>query len=186
MLDFVSIGQRIPDIRGWLVVPDTNINYPVVQGTDNDFYLDHLPDGTANRSGSIMLDVENAPDWTDTVNILHGHRMRSGEMFGSLNKFGDAKYAAAHDRMMLYTPEGDYHVQLIAACTVDGVSLGYPTSFKDDAAFERFLRKLTTRSAYQTDVTPTREDRLLLLSTCAYTFDNARFVVLGLLTPMQP
>ncbi|MBQ8556029.1 MAG: sortase [Clostridia bacterium] len=182
-LDFKALSQLMPDIVGWIVCPGTNINYPIVQGEDNDFYLSHLPDGTANASGSIMLDVANAGDWSDQLSILHGHFMRSGEMFGSLDDFADPAYAAEHAVMQLYTPQGDYTVELLAACTVDGAKLGYMPNFEDDASLERFLAKLTGRSAYKTAYESTRNDQLLLLSTCAYSFVNARFMVLGRLIP---
>ncbi|MBQ8202570.1 MAG: sortase, partial [Clostridia bacterium] len=182
-MNFAAMQQLMPDIRGWIVIPDTNINYPIVQGVDNEFYLNHLPDGTLNRSGSIMLDMGSASDWSDTVSILHGHHMRSGDMFGSLHAFEDAAYAAQHAVWQLYTPQGDWQVELIAACEVDGSALGYPANFTDDAAFTAFLDGLTSRSAYRCSAEVTREDHLVLLSTCAYSFENARFIVLGRLIP---
>lgn len=184
-MDFETLRSVIPDIVGWIVIDGTNINYPIVQGTDNAFYLEHLPDGTPNRAGSIMLDMENSPDWTDDLSVIHGHRMRTGDMFGSLSLFAEADYAGDHLTMTLYTPQGDYRIELIAACTVDGKELGFPANFRDDAAFSAYVRQLTRRSAYQADFTPVREDRLVILSTCAYTYDNARFVLLGRLVPMD-
>ena len=185
-MDFEALRKIIPDIRGWIVIEGTNINYPIVQGRDNAFYLDHLPDGTPNRAGSIMLDADNAPDWHDDLNVLHGHRMRTGDMFGSLSAFAEADYAREHLAMWLFTPQGDYRIELIAACTVDGKALGFPTNFRYDAAFAAYVNQLVRRSAYQPETLPAREDRLVILSTCAYTFDNARFVLLGRLVPLTP
>ncbi len=184
-LNFAALQQAMPEIRGWITVPGTVIDYPIVQGTDNAFYLDHLPDGTPNRSGSIMLDASNAPDFSDTVSILHGHHMQSGEMFGDLELYGKAAYAAQHPEMLLCTPQGDYRVTVLAAATVDGSRLGLPTSFADEEAFEAFLRQIVQRSAWKPERQASREDRLLLLSTCDYDFANARFVVLGRLEPIQ-
>ena len=174
----------MPDVVGWIVIEGTNIHYPVVQGIDNNYYLNHLPDGTANRSGSIMLDADNLPDWSDDLNVVHGHRMRTGDMFGSLHLFAEAAYAQEHLNMILYTPGGDYRIELIAACTVDGKQLGFPTNFRDDAAFDAYVSVLVRNSAYRAGWLPQREDRLIILSTCAYTYDNARFVLLGRLTPL--
>ena len=86
--------------------------------------------------------------------------------------------------MILYTPGGDYRIELIAACTVDGKQLGFPTNFRDDAAFDAYVSVLVRNSAYKAGWLPQREDRLIILSTCAYTYDNARFVLLGRLTPL--
>ncbi len=184
-MDFDALRQAMPDVCGWLTIPDTRINYPIVHGADNAFYLAHLPDGTPNSAGSIMLDMDNAPDWSDTVSILHGHHMRSGEMFGGLEKYGSASYAAAHERMTLYTPAGDWCVEVIAACTVDGSTLGWPVSFADEAAMQAFVERLVRRSAFKTEETVQWGDRLLLLSTCDYDFANARFVVLGKMCPIE-
>lgn len=185
-MDFSALRGVIPDIVGWIVIEGTNINYPIVQGVDNAFYLNHLPDGTANRSGSIMMDFANAPDWSDDLNVIHGHRMRTGDMFGSLSLFAEEEYAREHLNMLLYTPQGDYRIELIAACTVDGKRLGFPTNFRDDAAFAAYVGQLTRWSEYTADFIPAREDRLIILSTCAYVYDNARFVVLGRLVPLTP
>lgn len=180
-LDFEALSETMPDVCGWLTVPGTVIDYPIVQGSDNAFYLEHLPDGTANRAGSIMLDAENAADWSDDVSLIHGHHMRAGTMFGSLQDFEDEDFAAAHSEFMLYTPQGDHRVALIAACTVDGEQFGFDTAFESDILFDEYIGYLISRSAYVSDIIPVRGDRLILLSTCAYTFDNARFVVLGML-----
>lgn len=183
-MDFDALRQTIPDIVGWIVIEGTNINYPIVQGVDNDYYLSHLPDGTANRAGSIMLDAGNLPDWCDDLSVVHGHRMRTGDMFGKLHLFASAKYAGEHLNMLLYTPGGDYRIELLAACTMDGLRWGFPANFQDDAAFEAYVGALIRNSAYKADWVPQREDRLILLSTCAYVYDNARFVLLGRLVPL--
>ena len=183
-VDFDELKAINPDVVGWIVIEGTNINYPILQGVDNDYYLNHLPDGTANRAGSIMLDAGNQQGWCDDLNVVHGHRMRTGDMFGSLHLFGKADYAMEHLNMILYTPGGDYRIELIAACTVDGKRLGFPANFQDDAAFEAYVGQLVRSSAYKAGWLPEREDRLILLSTCAYVYDNARFVLLGRLAPL--
>ncbi len=178
-IDFQTLWQTCPDVTGWIRIDGMNINYPVVHGTDNFFYLSHLPDKTPNKGGSIMMDASNAPDFTDDVTILHGHHMRSGEMFGDLSQYKDPVFWQAHQTMKLYTPEGDYEVEIIAACTVDGQTFGYEASFADDASYRAFVRRIRDASYFyaQSEVKP--GDRLILMSTCAYQFQNARFVVLG-------
>ena len=158
---------------------DSVIDYPVVLGQDNDFYLHHLPDGTANGAGSIMMDAANSGDFGEAVNILHGHHMRNGSMFGRLEAYKREAYYRAHPVMRLYTPAGDCDVAVFAACTVNGYTFGYPTSFEDEAAFAQFVRKAVSATAYETDVTVAYGDRILLLSTCAYAYSGARFVVMG-------
>lgn len=164
---------------GWIFLEDSGVNYPIVQGEDNVYYLNHLPDGTQNEAGSILLDQANAPDFSDTVSILHGHHMRSGAMFGELESYAEESYYKSHPEMTLFTPQGDYRVQVFAACTVDGETFEYPTAFADAAEFDAFVDEMRRATPYETQVEAAYGDRLLLLSTCAYSFREARFVVIG-------
>ena len=81
-MDFSAIRSRCPDAVGWIRIEGTAIDYPIVQGTDNDYYLHHLADRMANASGAIMMEAMNDPLWRDMATTLHGHHMRGGAMFG--------------------------------------------------------------------------------------------------------
>lgn len=178
-VDFDALRVTCPDIVGWIEIPGTVIDYPIVQGEDNAFYLKHLPDGTANVNGSIMMDQVNSPVFADDVTILHGHHMRSGAMFGDLNEYEREAYYLEHPMMRLYTPAGDYDVAIFAAYSVDGATFAYPTVFSGREGFEAFLHRARTRSYFQTDVEVAYGDRILMLSTCAYAYENERFLVVG-------
>ena len=183
-MDFQALRRRYGDVVGWLRLADSPVDYPVVQGRDNAYYLDHLPDGTPNAAGSIMMDQANSPDFADQVTILHGHHMASGAMFGSLEEYAREDYYRRHPTMELFTPQGDYRVRVFAAYTVDGASFAYPTGFGGEREFSEFIRRAQAATPYDTGVTPGSADRLLLLSTCAYDYRNARFVVLSRLEPV--
>lgn len=178
-VDFDMIWQTCPDVVGWIKLEDSVIDYPVVQGDDNEFYLNHLADGTPNETGSIMMDSANSGDFSDTVTILHGHHMRSGAMFGNIVDYDDEEYYRAHDRIRLYTPSGDYDVAVFAAFSVNGYTFGYPTSFSDEVEFNKFIRKALSSTPYKTDIEVSYGDRLLMLSTCTYSFEGERYIVLG-------
>ena len=178
-VDFDALLRRCPDAVCWISIDGTRVNYPVVQGEDNLYYLKHLPDGTANAAGSILMDAACDPLFGNDVTILHGHHMRSGAMFGSLDAYWEAAYAGAHPVIRLSTPDGDWDVDVFAACTVNGATFGYPTTFADEQAFDRFVAQLKAASAFDAGVSVAYGDRLLLLSTCAYSFADARFVVAG-------
>lgn len=178
-VDFDALRQTCPDVVGWIRIEDSVIDYPIVRGADNDYYLSHLADGTPNRAGCIMMDASNHGDFSDDVTILHGHHMRNGSMFGQLENYREEAYYRAHKNIRLYTPAGDYEAVVFAACTVNGYTFGYPTSFRDEAEFETFLRRVQSAASYETDVNVEYGDRILLLSTCAYSYDGARFIVLG-------
>ena len=177
--DFAKLRQTMPDIVGWIRLDDSVIDYPVVQGEDNEYYLKHFPDGTQNRFGSIMMDEANRGDFSDTVNILHGHHMRGGSMFGGLHQYESREYWETHQTIRLMTPDGDYDVAVFAAYTVNGYTFTYPTNFDTEEDFNKFIHRAITSTPYDTGIEVTFEDRLLMLSTCVYTFDGARFIVLG-------
>lgn len=179
VMDFAALRQTCPDLVGWIRLEDSIIDYPVVQGTDNDYYLHHLADGTENKSGAIMMDVANAADFTDAVTILHGHHMRGGAMFGHLSDYKKESYYQTHAVLKLFTPAGDYDVAVFAACMVNGYAFGYPVSFADETEFDAFVRKAVSSTPYETGVSVSYGDRILVLSTCAYSFEGARYVVMG-------
>lgn len=178
-VDFDSIWRTCPDAVGWIELEDSAIDYPVVQGDDNEFYLHHLADGTPNETGSIMMDSVNAADFSDTVTILHGHHMRSGAMFGNIVYYDDEEYYKKHSYIKLYTPSGDYDVAVFAAFSVNGYTFRYPTSFADEGEFNRFIRKALSATPYKTDIEVGYGERILMLSTCTYSFEGERYIVLG-------
>ena len=178
-MDFAALWETCPDAVGWITIDGTVIDYPVVQGEDNSFYLKHLPDGQANAAGSIMMDVSCDGKFTDQVNILHGHHMRNKSMFGGLDSYKSEEYYRAHPVLRLYTPGGDHEVAIFAAFTVSGSGFGYPTGFAAEGEFEDFVRACRDQSAFRTEVEVQWGDRLLVLSTCAYNFTGARFIVVG-------
>lgn len=185
-IDFPTLWQTCPDVVGWIRIEDTVIDYPIVLGEDNDFYLEHLPDGTSNKAGSIMMDQANSGKFLEAVNILHGHHMRNDTMFGRLDDYAKEKFYQAHAVIQLFTPAGDYDVAVFAACTVNGYTFGYPTFFEDEAAFMQFIRKAVSATPYETEIEVEYGDRILLLSTCAYSYSGARYVVMGkILEPEQ-
>ncbi|NLO84851.1 MAG: class B sortase [Clostridiales bacterium] len=178
-IDFETLWKTCPDVVGWIRCEGTVIDYPIVQGTDNDYYLAHLPDGTANRAGSIMMDVSCDPAFTNDVTILHGHNMKSGKMFGDLFRFGVEEYYLRFPILRLYTPSGDYDVEIFAGCTVNGATFGYPTVFASEEEYIAFVEKIVKATAYETNVEVNYPDEILLLSTCAYSYQNQRFILAG-------
>ena len=178
-IDFAALWETCPDVVGWIRIDGTVIDYPVVLGTDNQYYLSHLPNGAANSAGSIMMDVACEGDFSSMVTILHGHHMRSGAMFGDLDEYAKSEYFAEHPTMRLMTPDGDFDVAIFAGYYVNGYTYEYRTGFSDAAAFDAYVEDAVTRSAFRADVDVKYGDRIVMLSTCAYVSEEARFVVLG-------
>ncbi|MUU12894.1 MAG: class B sortase [Oscillibacter sp.] len=95
-VDFTALAAVNPDVTAWLYGPDTGISYPVVQGTDNDYYLDHLLDGTANSAGCLFVDTSCRPDFSGRNTVIYGHRMKNGTMFAALGNYQEQVYYDAH------------------------------------------------------------------------------------------
>lgn len=142
-VDFEALQQINPDIVAWLRIPGV-LDYPVVQGTDNSYYLHHTFRKEYNIAGSIFLDARNTADFSDSKNIIYGHNMRDGSMFHVLRKFQDLDFYQANREIWLYLSDGGVEVYEIVGCE------------EVKAAGE----------AYELQ-TGKKEDKELILSTCS-------------------
>ena len=178
-VDFNALAQVNGDIVGWLYIPGTVINYPVVQGEDNEYYLKHLFNGKTNSSGCIYLDCGAEGDFASMNSVLHGHHMKNGSMFAGICKYKDQSYFDEHPTAMLLTPEGNYLVEFFSGyvCEVNADAWDYDFD-------ESWLDKRIRSSYFDAEVSPTMDDRILTLSTCSYEFKDARFVLHGILVPV--
>ena len=114
-VDFESLQQINPDIAAWLRIPGV-LDYPVVQGTDNSYYLHHTFRKEYNIAGSIFLDARNTADFSDSKNIIYGHNMRDGSMFHVLRKFQNLDFYQENREIWLYLPDGSVQVYEIVGC----------------------------------------------------------------------
>lgn len=183
-VDFDVLAETNGDIVGWLYSEDTPINLPVVQSGDNDAYLRRMVDGTWNSSGTLFVDYRNASDFSDNNTIIYGHNMKNDEMFGTLPNYKDQSYYDAHPVMWLMTPNGDYQIELVAGYVTETSSEVYNFEQSEDAVFAT-VQQVIENSTFTSNVTVHRGDRFLTLSTCSYEYENARYVLIGRLTPLE-
>lgn len=180
-VDFDALLNINTQTVGWITLEDTVINYPIAQATDNDFYLHHLFDGTENDSGCIFLDKDNRADFSDRNNIIYGHNMNNGSMFNAISQYKRQDFYDAHPQLKLVTPTGNYLVDIFSGYVLSGWGDAWVVSFADDEDFSQWLQARTLKSCFRSEVVPTPEDKILTLSTCSYEFDDARFVLFGIL-----
>lgn len=184
-VDFPSLEKINPDVVGWLAAKGTEIDYPVVQGKDNDFYLRHLFAGERNKLGSIFIDYRNHGDFSDTNTIIYGHNMKDGSMFASLTKYKDQRYYNSFPTMRLSTPAGDFTLELFAGIVVNGNYESVRLDFKDNHDFQSYIDSLKKKSTFKSNTIVKADDRIVTLCTCSYEFNNARYALYGKLTPIR-
>ena len=159
-------------IVGYLYSPGTVISYPVIQGSDNSFYLDHDIYGNYDINGCIMLEHLNKSDFSDNNSIIYGHHMKAGTMLASIDRYKDASFYPDHSYMFLYTPEQTYRLDLIAGYACPHDDEVFRTSLSDKQ-ISRFMAK----STFKTNLTDT-SGPYVTLCTCSYEHDNWRYVVI--------
>lgn len=184
-VDFSALEKINPDVVAWLTSEGTEIDYPVVLGTDNDYYLRHLVTGERNKLGAIFMDYRNHGDFSDRNTILYGHNMKDGSMFSSLTKYKDQSYYDSLPAMVLYTPGVDFKIELFAGIIVDGNQESVRFDFKDAQDFQSYVDSLKKASSFESNTVVTADDRIITLCTCSYEFNNARYALFGKLTPIK-
>lgn len=184
--EYTLLYEKNPELIGWIKIDDTLIDYPVMQTTDNTFYLNHDFHKQTDANGSIFLDTAcNAVEQSDNM-ILYGHHMRSGNMFGTLNKYADQSYYEKHKYITFDTlyEKGTYEVMYVFRSKVyseDEITFKY-YQFIDassEAEFHSAMNSMEKMSLYDTGVTASYGDRLLTLSTCDYHETKGRFVIVA-------
>lgn len=176
-----SLHNAYPDAIGWLYIPNSAINYPIMQSDDNDFYLHHAYDGSSLKSGSIFLDYRCEIRFMNPVNIVYGHNMRNGSMFAGVLKFADSAYFDSHRYGWLATPESVYRVDFFSCAKADMNDELYDGSMP----VSQWIPHIADKSAVFIDADFSEDDRYISLSTCSYEFENARTILTGKLVEMN-
>lgn len=178
-IDFDALKKKNKDVKAWLYSADTPINYPVVQGEDNQYYLYRMFNGEYNGKGSLFIDYRCENPFRDFNTVIYGHRMKDGSMFHDLIEYRDADYYQKHKTMELTTPEREYELQIFAVVTISADSDLYRFSFSSNSEKQTYLDQVTAASEVDMGVPVSPEDRIVMMSTCTYEYDDARLVVYG-------
>lgn len=179
-VDFELLRQTSQDIRAWLYCEDTMINYPVAQSDDNEYYLYKLLNGNYNRGGTLFMECTNQGDFSDWNTLIYGHNMKNNTMFGTLTDYNSQEYYEEHPIWYLMTPDGDYRIELIAGYVTDTSSEIYtiPQTMEEK---DKLVESIMRRSTFATQAEISSKDRLITFSTCTYEYDDARYVLVGIL-----
>lgn len=171
--DFDVLKGENPDTIGWIDIPDTKISYPIVQGTDNDFYLKHDFHGESSVAGTIYLDYESEGDFEGRNNILYGHNMKNGSMFKDVVRYKDPSYFKEHQYFTIYTPDRAIHLKAVSCYYGEAKPIVRKTRFKSQEAFDEFVKEMIAPCSYAEPVEyPVKA--LYTLVTCSYEINDAR------------
>lgn len=170
-----ELCANIDNSIGWINVPETIINYPVMYSGDNEFYLHRAVDGSYLRVGSIFLDYRCNADFTGKINVLYGHNMSDGSMFADVVKFIDSEYFDSHNYGWLTTENTVYKI--------DFFSLSQPENYDDfydvNSDIDLWLDSLRERSFIWRNIGFSENDKFISLSTCTASEGSSRTVLTG-------
>ncbi len=178
-VDFDSLLQRNKDTVAWIKVSNTNINYPIVQASNNDYYLTRAFNGSKNSAGWIFADYRNDMKSFDKNTIIYGHSRLNQTMFASLkNVLKESWYQDKSNHIIhLSTPTENTLWQIFSVYTIEPESYYITTSFSSDELYQTFLNTIQSRSIYKFNATLNTDDKILTLSTCNNTAATGRIVV---------
>lgn len=176
-MDFTALRQVNDDVLGWIVIPNTRLSYPLLQGKDNDYYLNRTWRKSRNTVGAIFMDYRSSADLSDFNTLIYGHRMNNKSMFGTLKYYKDLDYWTKHPAVYITDDSGSYRYDIFAAYEADIYAPTYLRQFSDAAAKQTFLEFCLSRSVIDTGVIPTVYDRIVTLSTCTGNGHDTRWVV---------
>ena len=188
---YVSPYKAVFDMNSnmvaWLKIPDAKVDYPVMQTReDEEYYMYRDFYGEPDKNGCLVLAAASDVNRPTGNLLIHGHNMRSGEMFGELDLYKDQEYEKQHDTMMLYTEQDERTYQIVAVFygkvlnqEEDGFRYYRFFGTDDEEEFRAFYDEVKSRSFYDTGVTADKEDELITLSTCTNRGKRDRLVIVG-------
>ncbi|WP_353892730.1 class B sortase [Proteinivorax hydrogeniformans] len=174
---FEKLKEINEDIVGWIKIPETKINYPVVQAEDNDYYLERNFNREWNPGGAIFMDFRNTVEDLGKNTVIYGHRMRDGSMFENLKRYKSQEFANEHRYIKLDTLYDETKWKVFSVYITDTDFNYIETDFDNDEEYQDLLDEIRRRSIIEMDIDVGVENKILTLSTCDYTFDDARLVV---------
>ena len=178
-IDMARIRKVNKDVVAWIEIEDTNINYPVLQGKDNEYYLNRNYEKQYLVAGSIFVDAFNKGNFSDLHTIIYGHNMHSGAMFGNLDKFQKETYRDKHPYIKLLTTDGKWHKYEIYSYYTANIDDGTFQIFSSDKeAYSNYVSLTMKKNVYKKTKAPSKGEKIITLSTCTEDSDDFKRNVL--------
>ena len=174
-IDFKKLKSQNQDIAGWIYIRGTTIDYPIVQGKDNEEYLHQDFNKKKSSSGTIFLDNNCKKDFTSDNNIIYGHHMKNGTMFAQLLKFREKSFLKKHNEIMIFTPDRTIHLKVISAYAQKAQNK-IPVTFANDKQKKAYI-KIRRMSEPSIKLDDKKIDRIYTFVTCSYEGEDNRTYV---------
>lgn len=163
----------------WIEIPNTKINYPIVQGKDNEYYLKHNFKNESNMSGTIFVDCNNNIDEDKNI-IIYGHNMRNGTMFNNITKFKEESFFNNNNNTINIIRNNIlYQYEIFSIYVEDESKVSLEIEFTDNDAFVNYALNEASKSMYNKNIIITEEDKIITLVTCSYEYTGARTILVG-------
>ena len=175
-IDFKKLKSQNQDIAGWIYIRGTTIDYPIVQGKDNEEYLHQDFNKKKSSSGTIFLDNNCKKDFTSDNNIIYGHHMKNGTMFAQLLKFREKSFLKKHNEIMIFTPDRTIHLKVISAYAQKAQNK-IPVTFANDKQKKAYIKKFESMSEQTIKTSRINDSHIYTFVTCSYERDDNRTYV---------
>lgn len=180
---FNKLQEINKDIVGWIYIPNTKIDYPVVKTSNNEFYLNRDAEKNTNKAGAIFMDYRNSLDESfntkDKNTVLYGHHMKDGSMFADLKKFKDQDFFNENKYIYMDTKDGRKKYEIFSVFIAKTDFNYIKSQFNNEKDFTNFSKSIQEKSSISTDIKLSNTDEFLTLSTCTYEFDDGRLALVG-------
>lgn len=180
-VDFDKLRAVNPDIIGWIYFENMEISYPIVQGKDNEYYLNHTFYGEENKCGCIFMEAENAADFGDDNSFLYGHNMKDKSMFARLNEFQKKETYEKNPAFYIYTPKEVLQYKIYSCYSAELGGDSFLCRFKNQEEYGQWQKTVADKSLYDTGIVPKQNQKTVTLMTCTPAGAKERFLVHGAL-----
>ena len=181
-IDWEALWEINPYVVAWIYMEDSSIDYPIIQYTDNDYYLRRLLDGTWNNAGTIMVDAENSPGFADKNTVIYGHHMLEEPfMFAEIEKYKDQEWYDGHKVIEIFTPEKKYNLYPVAGILETGNGTYVRYKFSGEKDYLDYVDSFVANSTFVGEEKISAGDKTVVLSTCEYEVHSVdgRYAVIG-------
>lgn len=189
-IDFAALQQQNPDVYAWIQVPGTEVDYPILQSSnDNTYYLNHTIDGEEKKEGAIFTENYNTKTFEDPNTVIYGHDMKNGSMFQSIHKYMDRSFFDNNRDIVIYMPDQILHYKIFAAYLTDNRHLLMNYNFWSKDEYQQYLNSIFSmrdmNAFIDTSTEVTTEDKIITLSTCYAGISTQRYLVQAVLVSIE-